>query len=52
MADLYLMKAEALTQYIDAPTQEVYDAIKMCIRDRVVDTLGETLSKPPMVDII
>jgi hypothetical protein len=27
MADLYLMKAEALNEYYDAPTQEVYDAI-------------------------
>jgi hypothetical protein len=27
MADLYLMKAEALNEYHDTPTQEVYDAI-------------------------
>lgn len=27
MADLYLMKAEALNEYNDAPTQEVYDLV-------------------------
>jgi hypothetical protein len=27
MADLYLMKAEAMNEYLDAPTQDVYDAI-------------------------
>ncbi|MDR2388818.1 MAG: RagB/SusD family nutrient uptake outer membrane protein [Tannerellaceae bacterium] len=27
LADLYLMKAEALNEYLDAPTQDVYDAI-------------------------
>lgn len=27
MADLYLMKAEALNEYYDAPTQEVYDLV-------------------------
>ena len=29
LADLYLMKAEALNEYNDVPTQEVYDAINM-----------------------
>jgi hypothetical protein len=29
LADLYLMKAEALNEYLDAPTQEVYDAINV-----------------------
>jgi hypothetical protein len=33
MADLYLMKAEALNEYLDAPTQEVYDAINI-VRER------------------
>lgn len=33
MADLYLMKAEALNQYLDEPTQEVYDAINK-VRNR------------------
>jgi hypothetical protein len=32
MADLYLMKAEALNEYYDAPTQEVYDAINIVRR--------------------
>jgi len=27
LADLYLLKAEALNEYLDAPTQEVYDAV-------------------------
>jgi hypothetical protein len=29
LADLYLMKAEALNEYLDAPTQEVYDAVNV-----------------------
>jgi hypothetical protein len=29
MADLYLMKAEALNEYLDAPTKEVYDAVNI-----------------------
>lgn len=33
LADLYLMKAEALNEYGDAPTQEVYDAINK-VRER------------------
>lgn len=33
LADLYLMKAEALNEYLDAPTQEVYDAINL-VRER------------------
>jgi hypothetical protein len=33
MADLYLMKAEAMNEYLDAPTQDVYDAINL-IRQR------------------
>lgn len=33
LADLLLMKAEALNEYSDAPTQEVYDAINM-VRER------------------
>jgi hypothetical protein len=27
MADLYLMKAEALNEYLDAPTDEIYEAV-------------------------
>ena len=33
LADLYLMKAEALNEYYDAPTQEVYNAINL-VRER------------------
>lgn len=33
LADLLLMKAEALNEYLDAPTQEVYDAIDQ-VRER------------------
>lgn len=33
LADLYLMKAEALNEYYDAPNQEVYDAINL-VRER------------------
>jgi hypothetical protein len=33
MADLYLMKAEAMNEYLDTPTQEVYDAINL-VRQR------------------
>jgi hypothetical protein len=29
LSDLYLMKAEALNEYLDAPTSEVYDAINV-----------------------
>jgi hypothetical protein len=29
MADLYLMKAEALNEYLEAPTKEIYDAINI-----------------------
>lgn len=33
LADLYLMKAEAINEYNSAPTQEVYDAINL-VRER------------------
>ncbi|QEC53078.1 putative outer membrane starch-binding protein [Anseongella ginsenosidimutans] len=33
MADLYLMKAEALNEYNDVPTQEVYDLVNL-VRER------------------
>jgi hypothetical protein len=36
MADLYLMKAEILNEYLDAPTQEVYDAVnKVRLRAKI-----------------
>ena len=54
MADLYLMKAEALNEYLDAPTQEVYNAINL-IRNRagiptVEDAWGGPNAKPEAFD--
>ncbi|MFV0593419.1 MAG: RagB/SusD family nutrient uptake outer membrane protein [Draconibacterium sp.] len=65
MADLYLMKAEALNEYQDAPTQEVYDAINL-VRERagvpdveavwsdasIVKTVNKHKTKEGMRDII
>ncbi|MDR0386339.1 MAG: RagB/SusD family nutrient uptake outer membrane protein [Prevotellaceae bacterium] len=67
MADLYLMKAEILNEYLDAPSQEVYDAINKVreragipkvedawSNDRTVTprSLNKHLSKDGMRDII
>jgi hypothetical protein len=65
LADLYLMKAEALNEYLDAPTQEVYDAVNV-VRQRagipnvetvwadatLVKTLNKHKTKDGMRDII
>ncbi|MFW6370036.1 MAG: RagB/SusD family nutrient uptake outer membrane protein [Bacteroidota bacterium] len=65
LADLYLMKAEALNEYNDAPNQEVYDAINL-VRERagvpnvesvwadagVVRTVNKHKTKEGMRDII
>lgn len=65
LADLYLMKAEALNEYSDAPTQEVYNAINL-VRERagvpnvqdvwadasIVKTVNKHRSKEGMRDII
>lgn len=65
MADLYLMKAEALNEYNDAPTQEVYDLVNR-IRERagipgveevwsdpsLAKTVNKHLTKEGMRDII
>ncbi|MGQ8338712.1 RagB/SusD family nutrient uptake outer membrane protein [Sunxiuqinia sp. A32] len=65
LADLYLMKAEALNEYYDAPSQEVYDAINM-VRERagvpnveavwadasIVKTVNKHKSKEGMRSII
>jgi hypothetical protein len=50
VADLYLMKAEALNEYLDAPNQEVWDAVNI-VRDRagipkVEDAWGGPNVKP------
>ncbi|MFV0505965.1 MAG: RagB/SusD family nutrient uptake outer membrane protein [Bacteroidales bacterium] len=65
LADLYLMKAEALNEYYDAPTQEVYDAINMVRRRagipdvediwadaNIVKNVGKHTTKEGMRDII
>jgi hypothetical protein len=41
MADLYLMKAEALNEYLDAPNQEVYEAINTVRRRAGIPTVEE-----------
>lgn len=65
LADLYLMKAEALNEYNDAPTQEVYNAINL-VRERagvpdveavwadasIVKTVNKHRTKEGMRDII
>ncbi|HHU27283.1 MAG TPA: RagB/SusD family nutrient uptake outer membrane protein [Bacteroidales bacterium] len=52
MADLYLMKAEALTQYIDAPTQEVYDAINKVRRRAGIPDVEVVWSDPERVKTV
>lgn len=48
MADLYLMKAEALLQYSESPTQEVYDAINK-VRNRAgIPDVEEVWSNPQL----
>lgn len=44
LSELYLIKAEALNEYLDAPTQEVYDAINK-VRERV------GMPKLPLADV-
>lgn len=45
-ADLFLMKAEALTQYYDLPNQEVYDAINQVRRRAGIPDVEEVWSNP------
>ena len=52
MADLYLMKAEALTQYLDAPTQEVYDAINKVRRRAGIPDVEVVWSNPELAKTI
>lgn len=52
MADLYLMKAEALTQYMDAPTQEVYDAINKVRRRAGIPDVEEVWSNPELAKTV
>ncbi|RIJ46780.1 RagB/SusD family nutrient uptake outer membrane protein [Maribellus luteus] len=49
LADLYLMKAEALNEYYDAPTQEVYDAINL-VRERAgIPNIEDVWADPSIV---
>ena len=48
MADLYLMKAEALNEYY-GPSQEVYDAINMVRRRAGIPDVEEAYSNPDWV---
>jgi hypothetical protein len=52
MADLYLMKAEALTQDLDAPTQEVYDAINKVRRRAKIPDVEEVWSNPELAKTV
>jgi hypothetical protein len=65
LADLYLMKAEALNEYLDAPNAEVYEAINKVRRRAgvpdvnvvwadagIVKTVGKHTTKEGMRDII
>jgi hypothetical protein len=48
MADLYLMKAEALNEYNDVPTQEVYDAINVVRRRAGIPDVEVVWSEPSL----
>lgn len=52
MADLYLMKAEALTQYLDKPTQDVYDAINNVRRRAGIPDVEEVWSNPQLAKTV
>ncbi|MDR1887759.1 MAG: RagB/SusD family nutrient uptake outer membrane protein [Prevotellaceae bacterium] len=46
LADLYLMKAEALNEYLDAPTQEVWDAVNIVRRRAGIPNVETVWSDP------
>lgn len=65
LADLYLMKAEAMNEYLDTPTQEIYDALNKVRRRAaipdvetvwsnasIVKSVNKHLSKEGMREII
>ncbi|MDR0505927.1 MAG: RagB/SusD family nutrient uptake outer membrane protein [Dysgonamonadaceae bacterium] len=52
MADLYLMKAEALTQFMDAPNQEVYDAINKVRRRAGIPDVETVWSNPEITKTV
>lgn len=49
LADLFLMKAEALNEYYDVPTQEVYDAINMVRARAGIPNIETVWSNPAIV---
>jgi hypothetical protein len=49
MADLYLMKAEAMNEYLDTPTQEVYDAINLVRQRAGIPNVEITWHNPTVV---
>ena len=48
LADLYLMKAEALNEYNDAPTQEVYDMINLVRRRAGIPDVQTVWANPSL----
>ncbi|MDR1584262.1 MAG: RagB/SusD family nutrient uptake outer membrane protein [Prevotellaceae bacterium] len=46
MADLYLIKAEALNEYLDAPNDEVWDAVNKVRRRAGIPTVQESWTSP------
>lgn len=52
LADLILLKAEALNEYQDAPTQEVYDAINLVRRRAGIPDVEVVWSDPDIVKTV
>jgi hypothetical protein len=52
MADLYLMKAEALNEYYDAPTSEVYEAINKVRRRAGIPDVEKVWSDPVLAKTV
>jgi hypothetical protein len=49
MADLYLMKAEAMNEYLDTPTQDVYDAINLVRQRAGIPNVEDAWHNPAVV---
>lgn len=52
LADLLLLKAEALNEYNSAPTQEVYDAINQVRRRAGIPDVEDVWSNPEIVNTV
>jgi hypothetical protein len=52
MADLYLIKAEALTQYLLSPAQKVYDAINKVRCRAGISDIKEVWADPALVKTV